>query len=104
MSSVESFIEELAEINDNDFASAKDFPLMPEGEAFDMGKAEDGTPLIDPRIFDSQEFFRNPYPYYRILRDHYPVFHDKLHNCYWVTRYDDFCVDYFHENAVNTIP
>ena len=49
MSSVESFIEELAEINDNDFASAKDFPLMPEGEAFDMGKAEDGTPLIDPR-------------------------------------------------------
>ena len=104
MSSVESFIEELAEINDNDFASAKDFPLMPEGEAFDMGKAEDGTPLIDPRIFDSQEFFRNPYPYYRILRDHYPVFHDKLHNCYWVTRYDDITECYFDDEGFNTIP
>lgn len=104
MSSVESFIEELAETNDHDFASAKDFPLMPEGDAFDMGKAEDGTPLIDPRIFDSQEFFRNPYPYYRILRDHYPVFHDKLHNCYWVTRYDDITECYFDDEGFNTIP
>ena len=54
-----------------------------------MGHADDGTPLIDPRIFDSSEFRRNPYPYYRILRDHYPVFHDRLHNCYYVTRYSD---------------
>lgn len=104
MSSVESFIEELAETNDDDLATAKDFPLMPEGEAFDMGKAEDGTPLIDPRIFDSPEFFRNPYPYYRILRDHYPVFHDRLHNCYWVTRYDDITECYFDDEGFNTIP
>ena len=77
---------------------------MPEGQAFDMGHAEDGTPLIDPRIFDSPEFFRNPYPYYRILRDHYPVFHDKLHNCYWVTRYDDITECYFDDEGFNTIP
>ena len=80
------------------------FPLMPEGQAVDMGHAEDGTPLIDPRIFDSAEFFRNPYPYYRILRDHYPVYHDKLHNCYWVTRYEDISQCYFDDEGFNTIP
>ena len=65
------------------------FPLMPVGQACDMGRGPDGVPLIDPRIFDSWEFMRNPYPYYRIMRDHYPVFRDKLHNCYYVTRYQD---------------
>ena len=85
-------------------SALKEFPFMPEGQAYDMGHAEDGTPLIDPRIFDSPEFFRNPYPYYRILRDHYPVFHDKLHNCYWVTRYDDITECYFDDEGFNTIP
>jgi cytochrome P450 len=80
------------------------FPLMPVGEAVDMGRAADGTPLFDPRIFDAPEFFRNPYPYYRILRDHYPVFHDRLHNCYWVTRYDDISECYFDDEGFNTIP
>ena len=56
------------------------FALMPLGEVCDMGTDANGVPLIDPRIFDSVEFQRNPYPYYRILRDHYPVFHDPLHN------------------------
>ena len=77
---------------------------MPIGQAVDMGHADDGTPLIDPRIFDSPEFFRNPYPYYRILRDHYPVYHDRLHNCYWVTRYDDISECYFDDEGFNTIP
>ena len=58
--------------------ASEPFPLMPVGMAVDMGTAADGTPLLDPRIFDTPEFFRNPYPYYRILRDHYPVYHDKL--------------------------
>ena len=80
------------------------FPLMPVGTAVDMGTAADGTPLFDPRIFDSAEFVRNPYPYYRILRDHYPVYHDKLHNCYWVTRYDDITACYFDDEGFNTIP
>lgn len=85
-------------------AAQIDFPLMPEGEAVDMGHAADGTPLIDPRIFNSAEFFRNPYPYYRILRDHYPVYYDKLHNCYYVTRYDDITECYFDDKGYNTIP
>ena len=80
------------------------FPMMPEGQAVDMGTGEDGKPLFDPRIFDSPEFFRNPYPYYRILRDHYPVYHDKLHNCYWVTRYEDITECYFDDEGFNTIP
>ncbi|MGE0666769.1 MAG: cytochrome P450 [Sphingomonadales bacterium] len=84
--------------------SAHDFPLMPLGQACDMGHAPDGTPLIDPRIFNSAEFFRNPYPYYRIMRDHYPVFFDKLHNCYYVTRYDDITTCYFDDEGFNTIP
>ena len=54
------------------------FPALPLGQAADMGHAADGTPLIDPQVFDAPEFFRNPYPYYQLLRDHHPVFHDKL--------------------------
>jgi len=77
---------------------------MPLGEPVDMGHDPDGVPLIDPRIFDSAEFRRNPYPYYRIMRDHYPVFHDRLHNCYYVTRYDDITACYFDEVGFNTIP
>ena len=80
------------------------FPLMPLGTAVDMGTAAQGAPLVDPRIFDSAEFQRNPYPYYRILRDHHPVFHDALHNCYWVTRYDDITACYNDDEGFNTIP
>ena len=94
------FFRQLA---DNDVEES-DFPLMPEGQAFDMGTDAEGRPLFDPRILDSAEFFRNPYPYYRILRDHYPVFHDTLHNCYWVTRYDDITACYFDDEGFNTIP
>jgi len=97
-----SIIDELVQASGE--TEPVDFPLMPEGEAVDMGRDEAGRPLIDPRIFDSPEFFRNPYPYYRILRDHYPVFHDKLHNCYWVTRYDDITECYFDDEGFNTIP
>ena len=96
-----AFLEDLAAQSEG---TDGDFPLMPEGQAVDMGHAEDGTPLFDPRVFDTPEFFRNPYPYYRILRDHYPVFHDKLHNCYWVTRYDDVAACYFDDEGFNTIP
>lgn len=91
--------------SDSDASGArKKFTHQPIGEAVDMGHAVDGTPLIDPRIFDSSEFGRNPYPYYRIMRDHYPVFHDRLHNCYYVTRYSDIEAAYFDEIGFNTIP
>ena len=98
---IEEYIVELADVQES---TSPRFPLMPEGQAVDMGHTGDGAPLIDPRIFDSPEFFRNPYPYYRILRDHYPVYHDKLHNCYWVTRYDDITECYFDDEGFNTIP
>lgn len=80
------------------------FPSMPLGEAVDMGHDADGAPMIDPRIFNSAEFARNPYPYYRIMRDHHPVFHDRLHNAYYVTRYADVTTCYFDEIGFNTIP
>lgn len=98
------FLGDMADTAEQDFGQPKTFPLMPEGEAVDMGHADDGTPLFDPRILDSPEFFRNPYPYYKILRDHYPVYHDKLHNTYWVTRYDDITECYFDDEGFNTIP
>jgi cytochrome P450 len=82
----------------------REIPLMPVGQAYDMGQTDDGTPLIDPVLFDSAEYKRNPYPYYRILRDHYPVYRDKLHNCYWVTRYEDIEACYMDEAGFNTIP
>ncbi len=91
-------------VDDGHDGARHDFPLMPLGQAADMGHAADGTPLLDPRIFTSREFQRNPYPYYRIMRDHHPVFHDKLHNCYYVTRYDDITECYFDEEGFNTIP
>ncbi len=104
MSTVENYMADMVNAAEEDFSSPREFPLMPVGEAYDMGTSADGKPLIDPRIFDSPEFFRNPYPYYRILRDHYPVFHDKLHNCYYVTRYDDITECYFDDEGFNTIP
>lgn len=80
------------------------FPALPLGEAHIMGKDPAGKPMIDPRVFDSPEFFRNPYPYYRLMRDHHPVFHDRLHNCYYVTRYEDITSCYFDDAEFNTIP
>ena len=87
-----------------DEGAKRAFPLMPVGEACDMGHDPDGTPLVDPRLFDSPEFQRNPYPYYRLMRDQNPVFFDPLHNCYWVTRYDDITACYVDEAGFNTIP
>ena len=87
-----------------DAGARLDVPLQPLGTAYDMGTAPMGTPLFDPRIFDTSEFQRNPYPYYRILRDHYPVFHDTFHNAYWVTRYDDITACYNDDEGFNTIP
>ncbi|MDX1581874.1 MAG: cytochrome P450, partial [Alphaproteobacteria bacterium] len=90
--------------NEGDPGGLKEFPFMPVGEAVDMGTAEDGTPLIDPRIFFSEEFRRNPWPYYRLLRDHYPVYFNKLNNTYYVTRYHDMTECYFDDIGFNTIP
>ncbi len=103
--SLRTVLGEAFELGDGPTAgSAVAFPLMPLGQAVDMGHAPDGTPLLDPRVFDTAEFVRNPYPYYRIMRDHYPVYHDHLHNSYYVTRYADVTTCYFDEVGYNTIP
>ena len=73
------------------------------GLSFDTGRTASGSPLIDPRLFDSAEFRKDPYPYYRILRDHYPVYWDKLHNRYLITRYKDVTDAYLDDDAYNTI-
>ena len=104
MSSANPITSFIARSTDPAQNGAADFPMMPLGSAVDMGHAPDGTPLLDPRIFNTMEFMRNPYPYYKIMRDHYPVFHDKLHNCYYVTRYDDITDCYFDDEGFNTIP
>ncbi|MBI1179821.1 MAG: cytochrome P450 [Alphaproteobacteria bacterium] len=94
--------EDLADRAPEDFAEL--FPLMPVGKTVDMGHAADGTPLLDPRLFFSAEFRRNPWPYYRIMRDHYPVYFNQLNNTYYVTRYDDMTECYFDDIGFNTIP
>ncbi len=105
MDALRDFASELdADINSTDPGGAITFPLMPVGQAVDMGHDGSGKPLFDPRILHSREFQRNPYPYYRILRDHYPLFHNKLHNTYYVTRYEDVWRCYFDDEGFNTIP
>ena len=104
MSTIAAFLEDQVGAVARSPDARRRFPLMPLGQAVDMGFAPDGTPLFDPRVFDTPEFQRNPYPYYRILRDHYPVYFDKLHNCYYVTRYDDITACYFDDEGFNTIP
>jgi pulcherriminic acid synthase len=44
---------------------------------------------IDPRIFDTEEFQKNPFPVYKALRDHHPVYHDRFHNRWILSRYWD---------------
>ncbi len=52
---------------------------------------------IDPREFDTPEFERDPFPIYKRLRDHHPIYHDRLHNRWLLSRYDDI-VAAFQDN------
>lgn len=44
---------------------------------------------IDPREFDAPSFQRDPFPLYKRLRDHHPLFHDRFHNRWVLSRYWD---------------
>ena len=46
-------------------------------------------PDLDPRVFDSEAFQRDPFPVYKQLRDYHPIFHDRFHNRWIVSRYWD---------------
>jgi len=52
---------------------------------------------IDPREFDSPEFQHNPFPLYKRLRDDHPLYHDRFHNRWVVSRYWD--VDSIFQNT-----
>ena len=54
-----------------------------------MAEAVELGPNIDPRIFDSEEFQRDPFPVYKALRDYHPCYHDRFHNRWVITRYWD---------------
>jgi pulcherriminic acid synthase len=44
---------------------------------------------IDPREFDSPAFQRDPFPLYKRLRDDHPAYHDRFHNRWILSRYQD---------------
>ena len=44
---------------------------------------------IDPRLFDQPEFQQDPFPLYKRLRDDHPIYHDRFHNRWIISRYWD---------------
>ncbi len=44
---------------------------------------------IDPRSFDGPEFQRDPFSLYKRLRDEEPLYHDRFHNRWILSRYWD---------------
>ncbi len=59
-------------------------------EAVDETDPPTGLPNeIDPREFDGPAFQRDPFPLYKRLRDHHPLFHDRFHNRWVLSRYQD---------------
>lgn len=55
-----------------------------------MSEAKKETPAaIDPRVFDSEGFQKDPFPIYKQLRDEHPIYHDRFHNRWIISRYWD---------------
>ena len=46
-------------------------------------------PTLDPSVFMSEAYHNDPYPTLKILRDHYPLYHNPLTDSWMITRYDD---------------
>lgn len=44
---------------------------------------------IDPDVFTSAEYARNPYPVLKQLRDHFPVYRNPQNDIWMITRYED---------------
>ena len=59
---------------------------------------------FNPQAFDSEAFRVDPYPFYKRLRDHWPVYHDRLHNLVHVTRYEDIIEIVKDDERFNTRP
>jgi pulcherriminic acid synthase len=54
---------------------------------------------IDPREFDSPAFQRDPFPLYKRLRDDHPVYHDRFHNRWILSRYHDVVAAFQNNEA-----
>ncbi len=64
----------------------------------------DDEAIIDAGEFDGPDFLTDPYPLYRRLRTYHPVYHDRLHNQWHVTRYWDLVEVLRDEEAFGTRP
>ena len=53
---------------------------------------------FDPAVFDTPDYWRDPYPHLKMLRDHFPIYHDEMHGLWYITRYDDV-VNAFRDNV-----
>lgn len=64
-----------------------------------MGSMEEFlAKAIDPREFDQPAFQRDPFPLYKRLRDDHPAYHDRFHNRWIISRYQDV-VAAFQDNT-----
>ncbi|MYI86395.1 MAG: cytochrome P450 [Dehalococcoidia bacterium] len=68
-----------------------------ESSAFADAIREQLKLAIEPQEFDSPEFQRDPFPLYKRLRDHHPIYQDLFHKRWVVSRYDDI-VEVFQNN------
>jgi len=64
----------------------------------------DDESIIDASEFDGPDFLTDPYPLYHRLRTYHPVYHDRLHNQWHVTRYWDLVEAFRDEEAFGTRP
>ena len=64
----------------------------------------DDESIIDASEFDGPDFLTDPYALYRRLRTYHPVYHDRLHNQWHVTRYWDLVEAFRDEEAFGTRP
>ena len=46
-------------------------------------------PEIDPAFFFTADYADNPYPTLKVMRDHYPVYHNSVSNQWMISRYED---------------
>ncbi len=56
---------------------------------------------IEPQEFDGPEFRKDPFPLYKRLRDHHPIYQDLFHNNWVVSRYDDIVAVFQNNDDFN---
>jgi cytochrome P450 len=52
-------------------------------------RVRQSTEKLNPMRLVSDNFARDPYPAFEILRENYPCYRDWIGNAWWTTRYDD---------------